>query len=204
MLSTRSAPRREEPRRFHVLALSSAGQLLAGGTPSDGVQIWNIQNPTAPHDLVDSPGTLNDVHFCRNNENVALANSNLTLVPFAREGEPVVVRGDQANYGSVRFSSEARLLLTINGKGAVRPVHCCSSIWAEVDCDPEESRALWAGHWPGVWDLRSMTMLGRLAKRRESMAFGPIAIDQSTQDTPEIESSIRSRTRSLCLAKADG
>jgi WD40 repeat protein len=183
------APRREEPRRLRVIALSSTGRLLAAGTPSGGVQIWDIQNPASPHKIVDSTGRLNDLRFSRNTEYVAIANRNLTLFPLAREGKPIVVRSDQANYGSVRFSSDGRLLLTVNGKGevmtidlasgAVRLVHCCSSIWGDVEFGLDESQAVWAGHWPGVWDLRSMMMLGRLTKSREFMAFGPISIDRS-------------------------
>jgi WD40 repeat protein len=160
---------------------------LAGGTSTGYVRIWDIQAPTTPHKVVDSTGPLNDLRFSRNAEYLAIANRNITLVPLAKEGKSIVVRGDQANYGSVRFSTDGRLLLTVNGKGEImtidlasgvgRPFHCCSSIWGEVGFSLDGTRAFWAGHWPGVWDLHSMTLLGRLTERREFMAFGPIAID---------------------------
>ena len=185
------SPHREPSPRLSVLALSSTGRWLAGGTPEGNIRIWDLQAATPPNQAVESTGNLNDLRFSKNDEYLAVANKNITLLPRSSGGEPHIVRADQANYGSVRFSIDGRSLLTINGKGAVmtidlttgatRPSYCCTSIWGEVEFSPDGTQVLWAGHWPGVWDLRSSVLAGRLTKAREFMTFGPIAIDHTGQ-----------------------
>jgi WD40 repeat protein len=181
------SPHQEASRKIRVLALSSSGRWMAGGTPKGSIYIWDLQQSTSAAKIVESTGTLNDLRFSRDGEYLAIANKNIVLVPLSSGGEPRVVRADKANYGSVRFSSGSRSLLTINGQGSVilinlstglvSPVYCCSSIWGDVDFSPDETQLLWAGHWPGVWDLRSGALIGRLTKSREFMTFGPIATD---------------------------
>jgi len=181
------SPHREASRRLTVLALSSTGKWIAGGTPDGNIRIWDLQAATLPSQAVESTGNLNDLRFSKNDEYLAVANKNITLLPWSSSGEPHIVRADQANYGSVRFSLDGRSLLTINGKGAVmiidlttgatQPGYCCTSIWGEVEFSPDGTQVLWAGHWPGVWDLRSGMLAGRLTEAREFMTFGPIAID---------------------------
>ena len=183
------SPHREVSRQLRVLALSSDGRWIAGGTPQGTIRIWDLEGATPPSKALESAGDLNDLRFSRNAEYLAIANKNITIVHLSGGGEPRIVRADQANYGSVRFSSDGRSLLTINGKGAVmtidlstgaiNPGHCCTSIWGEVDYSPDGTQVVWAGHWPGVWDLRSGVMVGRLTETREFMTFGPIAIDPS-------------------------
>jgi WD40 repeat protein len=181
------SPDREASRRFTVLALSSTGKWIAGGTSEGNIRIWDLQAATLLSKAVESTGDLNDLRFSKNDEYLAVANKNITLLPWSNGGEPHVIRADQAKYGSVRFSLDGRSLLTINGKGAVmtidlttgatRPGYCCTSIWGEVEYSPDGTQVLWAGHWPGVWNLRSGVLAGRLTETREFMTFGPIAID---------------------------
>ena len=160
---------------------------MAGGTSKGSIHVWDLQKATSLGKTVESTGNLNDLRFSRDGEYLAIANKNILLVPLSSEGEPRVVRADQANYGSVRFSSDGRSLLTINGQGTVMlidvatglvsPGYCCTSIWGDVDFSPDETRVLWAGHWPGIWDLRSGALIGRLTDARRFMTFGPIAND---------------------------
>jgi WD40 repeat protein len=181
------SPRREMSRRLRVLALSSDGRWIAGGTSQGDIRIWDLKSETLCGKALESTGALNDLRFSRNGEHLAIANKNLTIVQLPHGGNPRAVRADHANYGSVRFSPDDRSLLTIDGKGAVMtidlstgaitPGHCCSSIWGEVDYSPNGTQVVWAGHWPGVWDLRSGAMIGRLTETREFMTFGPIAIE---------------------------
>jgi len=185
------SPHGEASRRLSVLALSPTGKWLAGGTPEGNINIWDLQSASLPNKVVESVGKLNDLRFSKNSEYLAVADKNITLVPLSTGGEPHVVRSDEANYGSVRFSSDGRSLLTVNGKGAVmiidlatgaaNPGYCCTSIWGEVEFSPDGMQVLWAGHWPGVWDLRSNVLAGRLTKAREFMTFGPIVIDSTGQ-----------------------
>ena len=183
------SPHRELPRRLHVLALSSDGRWIAGGTRQGHVRIWDLEDETHPSEVVESAGALNDLRFSRNAKYLAVANRNITIVPLSNADEPRIVRTDQANYGSVRFSPDGRTLLTINGKGAVmtidlptgaiNPGHCCTSIWGDVDYSPNGTQVVWAGHWPGVWDLPAGVLVGRFTETREFMTFGPIAIEPS-------------------------
>lgn len=181
------SPHQEIPRKLRVLALSPSGRWVAGGTPRGSVRVWDLQEGTSPARTIESTGPHNDLRFSRDGEYLAIANRQITLVPLSSQGEPRAVRADQANYGSVRFSADGRSLLTVNGNGSVlliqlstgvvSPVYCCTSIWGDVEFSPDETRVLWAGHWPGVWDLRAKALSGRLTDTREFMAFGPIAID---------------------------
>jgi WD40 repeat protein len=102
-----------------------------------------------------------------------------------------MVRNDAANYGSVRFIPGERRILTIDGKGAVltvdvdtgraTPAYCCSSIWGDVELFDQGRQAVWAGHWPGIWDFPANRLVGRLTAQREFMTFGPIAIDAAEE-----------------------
>ena len=184
-----SSPHREASRRLTVLALSSTGRWIAGGTPEGNIRIWDLQAATLASRAVESTGNLNDLRFSKNDEYLAVANKNITLLPRSSGGEPHLLRADQANYGTVRFSLDGHSLLTINGKGSVmtidlttgatQPRYCCTSIWGEVEFSPDGTQVLWAGHWPGVWNFHLGALAGRLTESREFMTFGPIAIDST-------------------------
>jgi WD40 repeat protein len=160
---------------------------VAGGTASGGVYLRRLDQPTVAREIAHSSGSLNDLRFSPDERHLAVADRNLTLIPLAQADSAVRLRTDEANYGTVRFTADGGALLTVNGRGAisyvdlrtgaVQPGHCCTSIWGEVAFSPDEKSVLWAGHWPGVWDLRSGTVTGRFTAERQFLTFGPIAID---------------------------
>jgi WD40 repeat protein len=186
VLVVQSPPKEKNPS-VRVLAVSSTGKWTAGGTSDGTIRIWNLKDAPPTSKTLESTGKLNDLRFSGADKYLAVANQDITLVSLQSGDAQRAVRDDHANYGVVRFSADERSLLTVNGKGAiiaidlttgaVRPGHCCTSIWGEVDFTPDGSRVVWAGHWPGLWDLRSGTLAGRLTEGRQFMTFGPIAWD---------------------------
>lgn len=178
------APQPEETRAVRVLAISSAGRGLAAGT-SRGV-IYACDSVDLTHcRTFEADGSLNDMRFSESGE-LVIADRNIRLTRLDN-GPPILVRSDGANYGSVRFAPSQRRILTIDGKGKVMAVdldtgdasivHCCSSIWGDVDFVDQGNRVVWAGHWPGIWDFAAGKLVGRLTVQREITTFGPIAID---------------------------
>jgi WD40 repeat protein len=132
-------------------------------------------------------GNLNDMRFSESGE-LAISDKNLRLIKLDK-GSPQLIRNDAANYGTVRFDPRQRRILTIDGKGTVKAVdletgdastvYCCSTIWGEVDFIDSGNRVVWAGHWPGIWDLAAHKLVGNLTAQREEMTFGPIAINSA-------------------------
>lgn len=181
------SPRHPPPKELRVLALSPSGGLLAAGTSSGAIQVWNLETRALHHAFQDPTGNLNDLQFSPDEAYLAVANRNLTLHSIANLRDNRALRDDQANYGSVRFHPTASTLLTINGKGEVMTLDiptkqrkfsfCCTSIWGDVDFDSQGIRVLWAGHWPGIFDLSANQLLARFTKTYQEMTFGPILID---------------------------
>lgn len=180
---------REPPRAVRSVALSADSRWLASGSANGTVQVFDLRDRAVPARALPFPGNLNDLRFSPDSKYLTVANRRVTIIPISGGGAVRVVRSDEANYGSVRFSPDGRSILTINGKGAVllidldsasvRTVYCCSSIWGDIDFSPDGKRIVWAGHWPGVWDLRSASLVGRLTASREEMTFGPVGIDDA-------------------------
>lgn len=178
-------PPKKKDLSIKVVALASHGKWAVGGTADGTIRIWSLDHGRVTHHALEVAGKLNDLRFSAGDQYLAVANHNLTLVPLQNLDVRRVVRDDEANYGTVRFSGDGRLLLTVTGRGAVftidiatgtiLPGHCCTSIWGEVDFTPDGRRVVWAGHWPGVWDLGSRTLVGRFTESRQSMTYGPIA-----------------------------
>ena len=183
---TKSIPKRAESPGIRVLALSQNGRWMASSTAGGQIHLCDLMSDSPACHIFYSIGTLNDLRFSPDDSLLAIADKNIRLVALAHPDKALTVRNDAENYGSVRFSSDGRLMLTINGKGAIltidprdgktTPRFCCSSIWGDVEF-MTDSQVLWAGHWPGVWDLRSGELIGRLTETREFMTFGPIATD---------------------------
>ncbi len=186
----KSTPKRVELPSIRVLAISDTGQWMASGTSNGQIHLCDIRNRIPVCQTFQSIGTLNDLRFSPDDSLLAIADRNIRLIPLAHPDKPLTVQNDTENYGSVRFSSDGHFILTINGKGAIMTVElhngkathrfCCSSIWGDVEFITD-SQVLWAGHWPGVWDLRSGGLIGRLTETREFMTFGPIATDLDRQ-----------------------
>ncbi|MEJ7606948.1 MAG: hypothetical protein WKF37_11945, partial [Bryobacteraceae bacterium] len=88
---------------------------------SDGhVSLCDIKSSAPACESFESIGTLNDLRFSASARQLAIADKNIRLIPVpGGPGKPLAVRDDQENYGSVRFSSDERFILTINGKGAI-------------------------------------------------------------------------------------
>ena len=94
-----------------------------------------------------------------------------------------VVRNDHANYGAVRFSSDGRSLLTINGVGAILTIDlatgsCPARPLLQLNLATSISLQMaiassGLGTGPGFSDLRSGALAGRLTENRQVMTFWP-------------------------------
>lgn len=174
------SPRPAKSRVIRVLALSPSGSGFAAGTTQGTIHVCE----TGCRNF-EADGSLNDLRFSEEGE-LVIADGNIRLVKPGT-ALPSLVRGDRANYGSARFEAGRRRILTINGKGAIlavdldtgyaSSVFCCSSIWGDVEFLDHGRRAIWAGHWPGIWDFAENKLAGRFIAQREFMTFGPIALD---------------------------
>jgi WD40 repeat protein len=175
------------PLRVTVLALSSSGRWLASGTSAGRISVWDRERPEGLREISETHGPLNDLRFSPNEEQLAVASKNITLIPVSELTSPQVLRDDQANYGTARFTADGRSILTITGRGAIEAIEvatgkatlkgCCSTIYGEVAFSPDDSLILSAGHWPAIWDFRSGVLVTRLTKTREFLTFGPIMVD---------------------------
>ncbi|MDX2178952.1 MAG: hypothetical protein SFV18_05105 [Bryobacteraceae bacterium] len=168
-----------------MIAIGIDGRYIALGGHHSGVRVFDLGN-LALVKRAKRTGSLNDLQFGLDSDTLAIADSNLSVVSISGRFPDRRIRSDEANYGSIRFGANDRLLLTVNGKGAVlvidldslaaRRLHCCTSIWGDVALTKDNTRVLWAGHWPGMVDLKSGALLGRLTPERENMTFGPISL----------------------------
>ncbi len=171
------------------MLLRASGKWIAGGTSEGLIHVWGLDDLTLPSKIIQSNGKLNDLRFSPTGQNLAIANRNITLVTLPNTHEQHVIRNDGANYGSVRFSSDGRSLLTVSGigrvtmmslaSGAVRSIHCCTSIWGDVVFTPDEAGYFGLDIGPALWDLRVDALAGRLTENRKIMTLGPIGLDAS-------------------------
>lgn len=125
--------------------------------------IWKLGSAARPLQIRNSNGALNDLQFSPDERWLAIADRNLTLQPLDRANDPSVLRDDDKNYGTVRFSPAGDTILTITGSGAIEILNaktgraitivCCSSIAGAVAFSPDGSFFLNAGHVPRIWKL---------------------------------------------------
>jgi WD40 repeat protein len=182
-----SAPPMPVDRGITVVAVTETGGTIAAGTADGAVRVWDRATATAAQSL-DLGGPLNDLRFSPSNGHLAVANRNLSLVDWRSGATPRTLRADQANYGVVRYHAEPGSILTINGKGEIllitvatgagRRIHCCSSIWGDVEFVPGRPHVVWGGHWPAVGNLGLGGLAGTLTPVRQFMAFGPVVVSQ--------------------------
>jgi WD40 repeat protein len=174
-------------RRISNVAVSRTGNWLAAGTAQGKITVWNERTGGAPYQFRLPDGSLNDLRFSPDGHVLAIASRNLGVYTPAEPAAPRLLRSDNENYGSVRFSQDGQYLLVVNGasimetidahSGAVRLKVCCSSIYGDATFTPDGQAFANAGHWPGLWDVRSGKLLGRLTTNREFETFRPIAFD---------------------------
>ena len=174
-------------RRISNVTLSNAGRWLAAGTAAGKITIWDQTSGGASQQIAFPHGSLNDLQFSPDEHVLAIASGDLGLYTPAEPAAPRLVRVDQRNYGSVRFSRDGQTLLVITGTGLIETIDahsgtlrlkmCCSSIYGEVTFTPDGQAIANAGHWPSLWDAHSGQLLGRLTTNRQFYTFRPIAFD---------------------------
>jgi WD40 repeat protein len=174
-------------RRISSIAVSRSGNWLAAGTAQGEITFWNERSGGAPHQVTFPYGSLNDLRFSPDGHVLAIASENLGVYVPAESSAPRLLRSDNENYGSVRFSRDGEKLLVINGRSVMETIDahsgvlllkvCCSSIYGDAVFTPDGQAFANAGHWPGLWDARTGRLLGRLTTRREFETFRPIAFD---------------------------
>jgi WD40 repeat protein len=174
-------------RRVSNIALSRTGRWLAGGTSQGKITLWDQASGTAPRQIEFRQGPLNDLQFSPDEALLAIAGRDLGTYDLERSAALGLLRSDERNYGTVRFSRDGQTVLVITGtavietldahSGATRLKVCCSSIYGEVTFTPDGQAIANAGHWPSIWDARSGQLVGRLTTNRQFYTFRPIAFD---------------------------
>jgi WD40 repeat protein len=174
-------------RRVSSIALSRAGRWLAGGTSQGRITLWDLVGRTAPRQIEFRQGPMNDLQFSPDEAVLAIAGKDLAIYNLEHSAALGLLRSDERNYGTVRFTKDGETVLVITGKaeietldtrsGATRLKVCCSSIYGEVTFTPDGMAIGNAGHWPSVWDARSGQLLGRFTTSRQFYTFRPIAFD---------------------------
>jgi WD40 repeat protein len=172
-------------RTISSLALSASGKWLAAGTAHGNVTIWDQAHTDIRRQIVFARGSLNDLQFSPDDKLLAVASKDLGLFVLGESTPPRLLRSDNANYGSVRFSPDGKRLLVINGAGEVETVDissgagavkfCCSSVYGEAVFTPDGQTIANAGHWPRLWDASSGELRGQLTADREFPTFRAIA-----------------------------
>ncbi|MBL8178976.1 MAG: hypothetical protein JNK48_30155 [Bryobacterales bacterium] len=165
------------------LALSPTGEWMASAGAAGDVRLWQEKRMAHARTLPLADGALNDLQFSPDGRFLAVASRNLILYDLQNRSQRVI-RDDQANYGTARFTSDSKTLLTVTGSGHIglidlhsaqmRPLYCCTSIWGEVAFTGNDRQIAWAGHWPGLLD-RASGAVARFTQERQFEAFGPIA-----------------------------
>jgi len=177
-------------RRVVSVAVSTTGRWIAAGTAKGHIALWDQRRPAAPAEFHIERGMLNDLAFSPDEAFLAVAAGRLDLWPTtAPSGPPRPLRSDDRNYGTVRFSSDGRTLLTISGNGTIQALDgqsgrtrltiCCSTVYGEVAFSPDGRLIVNAGHWPALWDAHTGKLVTRLTKSREFFTFRPIAFDDA-------------------------
>ncbi len=174
-------------RRISHVALSRSGRWLAGGTPQGRITVWDRSSGARPRQFDFARGRLNDLRFSPDEQVLAIASRDLALYVPEPSAAPRLIRSDQRNYGTVRFSRDGQTLLVIDGTGAIQRIDassgatrvrvCCSSVYGEVAFTPDGQFIVNAGHWPRIWDAGSGELARQLTTSRQIETFGPIAID---------------------------
>lgn len=176
-------------RRVSNVAVSRTGRWLAGGTSHGEITVWDRTKGTTPRQVDFHQGPLNDLQFSPDETLLAVASRDLGLYGLGQLDTPRLLRSDQRNYGTVRFSQDGKKLLVITGTSAIESLDaysgstqlkvCCSSIYGEVAFTPDGRAVANAGHWPGIWDAHSGQLVGRLTTNRQFYTFRPIAFDDA-------------------------
>jgi len=176
-------------RRVSNVALSRTGKWLASGTSQGKITVWDQGSGTASRQIDFPHGSLNDLQFSPDEHLLVIASKDLgTYAPEKSDG-PRLLRSDERNYGTVRFSRDGQTVLVITGTGVIETIDthsgatrlkvCCSTIYGEATFTPDGQAIANAGHWPSLWDAGSGRLVGRLTTNRQFYTFRPIAFDAS-------------------------
>jgi WD40 repeat protein len=173
--------------RIASMALSSSGRWIATGTGAGSITLLDLKLPWHRQRINASSGELNDLQFSPDERFLAIAKRRLTVHSVQDLSLSHSLRSDDRNYGTARFSSDGRRLLTITGSAAIEVLDtgsgelqlkiCCSTIYGEIAFSPDGSMIVTAGHWPALWNAQSGNLLRRLTGDREFQTFRPIAFD---------------------------
>jgi WD40 repeat protein len=174
-------------RRVSSVALSRTGKWLAAGTSQGKITVWDLGRGASPRRIDFPHGPLNDLQFSPDEHLLAIAARNLGIYAIEQPKTPWLIRSDEGNYGTVRFSRDGQTILVVTGTGSIETIDidsgaarlkvCCSTIYGEVTFSPDGQAIANAGHLPSLWNAHSGQLIAQLTKNRQFLTFRPIAFD---------------------------
>jgi WD40 repeat protein len=109
-------------RRVSNVALSRTGTWLAARTSQGKITVWDRRRGTAPRQIDFPQGWLNDLQFGPDEHLLAIAGRDLGIYAPEQSAGPRLLRSDERNYGTVRFSRDGQTVLVINGPGVIETI----------------------------------------------------------------------------------
>ena len=106
-------------RRVSIVSLSRTGKWLAAGTAQGKITVWDQERGSPPRHFDFSRGSLNDLQFDPDEQLLAIAGRDLGIYAPEQSAGPWLIRSDEKNYGTVRFSREGQTILFITGTGVI-------------------------------------------------------------------------------------
>jgi WD40 repeat protein len=107
-------------RRVSNVAVSRTGRWLAAGTSHGKIAIWDLAGVAAPRQIDFRQGPLNDLQFSPDETLLAIAGRDLGIYDLEPSAALRLLRSDERNYGTVRFSRDGQTVLVITGASAIR------------------------------------------------------------------------------------
>src|SRR5215469_15299652 len=93
-------------QRVSRVALSRSGRWLGIGTAHGRITVWDQIRNDAPKQFAFPHGDLNDLQFSQDEQLLAIASEDLGIYTLTESTAPRLLRSDDENYGSARFSPD--------------------------------------------------------------------------------------------------
>jgi WD40 repeat protein len=176
-------PRQEIIPRVGAVAFSPDGRFLAAGNRQGGIVIWRLDSFHPLSRIRLNEAGLNALAFSPDARLLAVAGRSLQLWSTANWKEVTELGTAGSVYGTARFSSDGRLLASVNASERIEiwdtltrkrvQTLCCMALYGDVSFSPDGGVLAAGGHWPCLWDRSTGRRIRRLVETRDP-TFGAV------------------------------